>query len=235
VEKKVRTDDDTHLPKSIGVIIDGNRRWAKEQGLPSLEGHMKGYEKIQDLCTWARDAGIEEVIVYAFSTENWNRSAEEVSYLMKLMEDLLENKVRELEEKNVRIRVIGDRLRLSPHLQGLVSKAEDRTKNATGGILAFAISYGGRLEILSAVNRLLEEGRDVVTEEELRNAMWSADLHDPDLIIRTGGEKRLSNFLPWQSTYSELFFTDTKWPAFTKEEFDAVLAEFSQRERRHGK
>jgi undecaprenyl diphosphate synthase len=227
------------IPKSIGIIIDGNRRWAKENNLTSLEGHKKGYEKIIDVAGWAQDAGVEEVIVYAFSTENWNRSAEEVSYLMKLIEHVFDTKMKELDEKQVQVRFIGERSRLPEAIQQKMIETEERTKSRTNGTLVFALLYGGRLEILSAVNQVLAKqndgGREVITEEELSAAMWSAGLLDPDLIIRTGGEKRLSNFLPWQSVYSELFFTDTKWPAFTKEEFLSILKDFSQRDRRRGK
>jgi undecaprenyl diphosphate synthase len=229
----------TNIPRSIGIIIDGNRRWAKEHGISSMEGHYKGYEKIQDAFMWAREAGVEEIIIYAFSTENWNRSAEEVSYLMKLIGEIFDTKLKELDTEQARIRVIGDCTRLPKEIQEKIVEIEERTKDRTNGTIAFAISYGGRLEILSAVNQLLakqnDAGREVITEQELKDAMWSAGLLDPDLIIRTGGEKRLSNFLPWQSVYSELFFTDTKWPAFTKEEFLAILEDYSQRERRHGK
>ncbi len=225
----------TNGPTSIGVIMDGNRRWAKEQGLPTLEGHRAGLEKVKDLMDWAREAGIKEVILYAFSTENWNRAPEEVSYLMDLFEHAFTTWLKEIQKDGGRIRFIGQRARFSERMQKLMNDAEEQTKDGTTGTLAIALSYGGRAEILDAVNTLLEEGREVVTEEELREVMWSRGLADPDLIIRTSGEKRLSNFLTWQGVYSELFFTDTKWPGFSKEEFDAIITEYSSRERRHGK
>lgn len=218
----------------IGVIMDGNRRWAKENGLPTYEGHAQGYKKLKDLMRWARAASIPHVSIYAFSTENWQRSEQEVGYLMKLFRFLLENEMEEMVRERIRMRIIGERVRFSEDMQKMMEKIEAATGAAYDITLHLALSYGGRAEIVSAANALLKQGVPV-TEEAFARALGSHPMPDPDLIIRTGGEKRLSNFLPWQSTYSELFFTDTKWPAFTKEEFDAILAEFSARERRHGK
>ena len=222
-------------PRSIGIIMDGNRRWAKEKGLPSLEGHRAGLEKVKETFQWALDKGVEEVTIYAFSTENWNRAQEEVSYFMDLIDFAFKTWMKEIIEKDTKIRVIGQLDRLSETTQEKINEVTEKTKNGKNGTLAIALSYGGRAEILSAVNKLIVMDREVVTEEELRNEMWSTGLLDPDLIIRTAGDKRLSNFLPWQSIYSELFFTDTKWPAFTKEEFNSILDEYVERERRHGK
>lgn len=215
--------------------MDGNRRWAKERGLETLEGHKAGAEKIFELAEWANEADIEEVILYTFSTENWNRAEEEVGYLMRLAEELFTEQLPKFKESSVKLRFIGDLSRASERIQSVMKNAEEETKDGGKGTLVFAFSYGGRPEILVAVNKLLQEGKDVVSEEEFSGALWSAGLRDPDLILRTGGERRLSNFLPWQSVYSELFFTDTKWPDFSKEEFSAVLAEYAERERRHGK
>jgi undecaprenyl diphosphate synthase len=223
------------VPQSIGVIMDGNRRWAKEKGVPILEGHRAGLEKIKEVLEWALDVGVKEVTVYAFSTENWNRSEEEVKQFMGLIEFAFATWIDEIIEKDTKVRLIGQFDRMTESAQKKIAEVTERTKDGKNGTLVIALSYGGRAEILSAVNKLLLMEREVVTEEELRNAMWSAGLLDPDLIIRTGGEKRLSNFLTWQSTYSELFFTETKWPAFSREEFDSILAEFAERERRHGK
>ena len=226
--------EDSNGPRSIGIIMDGNRRWAKENGLPQLEGHRIGIEKIKDAMKWAQERGISEVTIYAFSTENWNRSEEEVSYLMKLFEAMLDNWIQEVIEHGGCLKFIGQLERLPKTMQKKISEVTELTKNGKDGTLIIALSYGGRAEILDAVNKLIVMDREVVTEQELRDAMWSAGLHDPDLIIRTGGEKRLSNFLAWQSTYSELFFTDTKWPAFTKEEFNMILDNYAERERRRG-
>lgn len=222
-------------PHAIGIIMDGNRRWAKEKGVPSLEGHRMGGEKLKEVVGWAQERNIEEVTVYAFSTENWNRSEEEVSYFIKLLETVLNEWVDDVIRRGGRLRFIGQLERLPEKLQKKIAEVTERTKDGTKGTVIIALSYGGRAEILSAVNKVLAMDREVVTEQELRDAMWSAGLLDPDLIIRTGGDKRLSNFLTWQSTYSELFFTDTKWPAFTKEEFFSILDEFATRERRNGK
>ena len=222
-------------PKSIGIIMDGNRRWAKERGLLTLEGHTAGAEKIFELAGWAREAQIEEVILYAFSTENWNRAEEEVGYLMQLVEKLFTRELARFKDAGVKLRFVGDLSRASARIQDVMRRAAEETSAGDKGTLAFAFSYGGRPEILAAVNRLLTEGKQDVSEEQFSEALWSAGLQDPDLILRTGGERRLSNFLPWQAVYSELFFTDTKWPDFSKSEFDAILHEFSERERRHGK
>jgi undecaprenyl diphosphate synthase len=223
------------VPKSIGLILDGNRRWAKEHNLPQLEGHRRGMEKVKELLTWAREAGVQELIVYAFSTENWNRSKEEVNYLLDLFMEFCDRWSEEVVKQDTKLIFIGERERFTPLLQEQMKRAEEKTKNGTKGTLAVALSYGGRTEILSAVNALLAKGVSSVDERSFKEAMWSASLLDPDLIIRTGGEQRLSNFLTWQSTYSELFFTDTKLPALTKEEFLSILEEFSARERRHGR
>ncbi len=224
------------VPKAIGVILDGNRRWAREQGLPPFEGHREGSERVKDLVRWAREVGIGTVYIYAFSTENWNRAEEEVSYLMKLMAKFFsEGIVDEIEKEDGRVVFLGDRGRIPPELVYEMERAEERTRNGKGGTLAVCLSYGGRAEIVAAANKLIREGKEIESEEEFSRALWSADLPDPDLIIRTSGEQRLSGFLTWQSVYSELFFTDTKWPAFTKEEFLSILEEYSARERRKGK
>lgn len=222
-------------PHTIGLILDGNRRWARERGLPSLAGHTAGLEKIKEVVVWAQDAGVQEVIVYAFSSENWEREKSEVEYLMKLAEQAFGMWAEEIVTRGVKMRFIGERSRLPVTVVQAMETLEQRTKNATKGTLIFAVSYGGRPEILSTINILLGEGRQRVTEEEVGRVLWTAGLSDPDLIIRTGGEKRLSNFLPWQSVYSELFFTDTKWPDFSKEEFGTILTEYARREQRRGR
>lgn len=222
-------------PRSIGIIMDGNRRWAKERGLPTLEGHRKGFQHIQDLLEWCRESSIEEVVLYAFSTENWNRAPEEVEYLMDIFEHSFSSTLAQIAESGIRIKFVGQLERFSKSLQGKMQRLEQESAEGKAGVLTVALSYGGRPEILAAVNTLLQDGKKEVNEDEFSDALWSAGLLDPDLILRTGGERRLSNFLPWQSVYSELFFTDTKWPELSKEEFDSVLAEYAARERRHGK
>lgn len=225
----------SHVPRAIGVIMDGNRRWAKAHGLPSSAGHRRGFEKVRELMEWAAGAGIEEVTVYAFSTENWNRAPEEVAALLALFAEAFDVGLAPLIEQGCRIRFIGDRTRFSEELQERMRAAEDRSRQGARGTLAIALSYGGRAEILAAANQLLAEGKRIASEDAFRDAMWSAGLLDPDLIIRTGGEFRLSNFLPWQAAYSELFFLEERWPEFSKEAFDAVLDAYAARDRRHGR
>lgn len=222
-------------PRAIGVIMDGNRRWARGQGLPTLEGHRRGREKTKELLSWAQEAGIEEVTLYAFSTENWNRTPEEVGYLMDLFREAIAELTDESKKQDGRLLFIGQRDRMPEDVQEAMRTAEEETKDGSGLTLIIALSYGGRAEIIAAVNELLRAGKTAATEEDLEGAMWSAGLHEPDLIIRTGGEHRLSNFLTWQSVYSELYFTETMWPAFTKEEFSSILADYASRERRLGK
>lgn len=216
--------------------MDGNRRYAKARGISQFKGHTLGVKKIPALVSWAQSAGVREVVLYGFSTENWNRASEEVAYLMDLFANTFGGpELEEIIEMGFRLQFIGQRERLPETLQRNIRNAEARSETLTSGTLIVALSYGGRAEIVAAVNKLLAEGSKEVNEKELREAMWSADILDPDLVIRTGGDKRLSNFLPWQSVYSELFFTDTFWPAFEKEEFDSILEEFATRERRRGK
>ena len=219
----------------MGIIMDGNRRWARAHDLPVFEGHAAGYKKLQEVLGWARDARITHVVAYAFSTENWQRSEEEVGYLMKLFRTILENETQKMVEEKVRIRFVGDRVRFGEDVQKLMVDMEVATSERYDITLHLLMSYGGRAEIVAAANALLEEEATTASEEAFANNLWSSGMPDPDLIIRTGGEKRLSNFLPWQSVYSEIFFIDAFWPDFSKEEFDAVLAEFAARERRRGK
>ncbi len=215
--------------------MDGNRRWAKERDLPSHKGHEAGAEKLLDFAEWARAAGIEEMVAYAFSSENWKRSPEEVEFLVGLLDRFFVEHLARFESRGFRIRFIGDIESLGARTLETIRNAEERTKNGTNGTLVLAFSYGGRSEILTAVNTLLDAGACNIDEEAFASALWTKGLRDPDLIIRTGGDQRLSNFLPWQSVYSELHFTDTKWPDFSEEEFASILADFAQRERRHGK
>ena len=175
------------------------------------------------------------VYIYAFSTENWNRTTEEVNYLMKLFaEAFTGNLVSDVLEKNGRIVFLGDRSRLAPELVEKITETEEQTKTGTGTTLAVCMSYGGRDEIIAATNALIKEGREIQNEQEFKDAMWGAGLPDPDIIIRTSGEQRLSGFLTWQSVYSEIFFTDTKWPDFSEEELDKILEEYRNRDRRRG-
>lgn len=223
------------VPKCIGIIIDGNRRWAKEQGVSAAEGHKAGYETLKKFVGWARDAGGQHVVAYVFSTENWNRSPEEVKVLMNLTRFVLKHELGWFKKEGVRVQIVGDRKRLDGDIQKLVESVEDETKDMDGIHLVLALSYGGRAELVAAAKRLVEIGDTNVTECSFLNALWTRNVPELDMIIRTGGELRLSNFLPWQSAYSELFFTDTLWPAYTKEEFMNMLEVFANRERRYGR
>ena len=216
--------------------MDGNRRWARKRGLPTLEGHRRGYEKLKEVIRWAKDAEIEHLIFYTFSTENWSRGKEEVTYLMSLFKNALMRDLDVVHREKVRIRFIGQRERFSEDMKKRMSVLEKETANYTEGTVTLALSYGGRVEIVDAVNNIITEGRTKpITVEEFRNYMWSRDIPDPDIIIRTGKVMRLSNFLTWQSAYSELYFSSTYWPEFDKEEFKHILKEYHNRERRMGK
>ncbi len=222
------------VPQCIGIILDGNRRWAKRNGLPKLEGHRRGYDKFVECTRWVRDRGIKHLIVFAFSTENWNREQEEVSYLMDLLQEIAQEPLRKLGEENIRIRFVGQLERLPQGLQESISRTEEGSKGNDALTAWVCISYGSRQEIIAAARDLAESGEEV-TEESLHKHFWSAEMPDPDLIIRTSGEKRLSNFLLWQAAYSELFFIDPHWPDFSEAMLDEILQEYNERERRHGK
>ncbi len=224
----------TNTPESIGIILDGNRRWAKEQGLSPLEGHVRGSEKVREVLEWAHEAGVKEVVLYAFSTENWKRSEEEVEHLMQLFERMCDTWGEDIRKRGGRVRFIGERSHLRPSLAEKMNALEEQTAQGTEGTVWIALSYGGRAEIIAGVNALLAQNVASVDETTFSQSLWSAGMKDPDLIIRTGGEHRLSNFLPWQGVYSELYFTPTKLPALTKDEFVSILEEYASRQRRHG-
>jgi len=215
--------------------MDGNRRWAKARGLPTLEGHRRGYEKLQKVLDWTKEAGIRNLIVYAFSTENWNRTVEEVGYLMNLFREMINSAVKDAKEKNTRLIFLGERTRFAPDILKAMEDAEEETRSCDAFTFGIALSYGGRTEIMDAIHRIPPEKLSTLSEAEFAELLWTREIPDPDLIIRTSGEMRLSGFLTWQSVYSELYFTETFWPAFEREEFDRILAEYADRERRHGK
>ena len=222
------------IPAAIGVIMDGNRRWAKKNNLPTLEGHRAGYDKLRDVAVWCKESGIRNLVVYAFSTENWNRSVEEVGYLMNLFRMMIAKFVNEAKANDTKIIFLGERSRFAPDILDAIVNAEESTKACASFTFGIALSYGGRAEILDAIHRIPEGQRASISETEFSELLWTKDIPDPDLIIRTSGEERLSNFLPWQSVYSELFFTPTLWPDFTREEFDRILDEYGKRQRRFG-
>lgn len=215
-------------PRHVAVIMDGNGRWAKSKGLPRLMGHRAGADALDRVMHYCRDAGVEFLTVYAFSTENWKRSTEEVSGLMKLLSSFIHKKEKELVGNGIRFRVIGRRTDLSEKLQKEIAALEEKTAGGSF-TLVVALSYGGRDEILRAAAKF--QGG---TEEDFSALLDTAGIPDPDLIVRTSGELRLSNFLLWQAAYAEFYFTDVLWPDFGREEFDKALASFAKRERRMG-
>lgn len=226
------------IPNHLGIIIDGNRRWAKEKGLPSFEGHKRGLEKVKKAGNWAWDRGVKILTIYCFSTENWKRSEKEVKYLMLLLGDVLKKEIIEsYHKKGIKVKIIGQKERLSKSLRKLVDDAETLTKNNKKGTLNLAISYGGRVEIVEAVKKIVEKKipANKINEELINKNLWTEGIDYPDLIIRTGGERRLSNFLTWQSAYSELYFIDKYWPAFGESDLDRALSDYSDRHRRFGK
>lgn len=217
----------------LAIIMDGNGRWAKAHRLPRLMGHRAGADALDRVMHYCREAGIRYLTVYAFSTENWKRSQDEVSGLMKLLGHFVTTKADELVANGIRFRAIGRRGDLPEKLQGQIAALEKRTAGGDFTLLV-ALSYGGRAEIVDAVNAAIAAGEKDVTEQSFARYLYAPDVPDPDLIIRTSGEVRTSNFLLWESAYSEYYFTDVLWPDFGREEFDKALASYSKRERRMG-
>lgn len=224
-----------HTIQCIGFIMDGNRRFAKKQHMPTLEGHRQGSEVFKESVSWVREAGIPHAVYYAFSTENWKRSKEEVGYLLDLFRSWLTSMEEKIEEMNVRIRIIGRREDFDFALQVQLERLEQLSQERTDGrtTIWVALSYGGRAEIVTAVNEAVSRGTKM-TEESFEKLLWTAEMPEPDIIVRTGGEQRLSNFVTWKSVYSELFFLDKHWPALTRDDFDGILMQYESRERRKG-
>lgn len=227
--------EEQSTPQCVGFIMDGNRRWAKARGLQTLEGHAQGYETLKNIITAVHTAHIPHIVFYAFSTENWKRTEAEVGYLMSLMHRAHDEFKRLLETdgRNITLRVVGEVERLPEALQSEIAQTSAEHDPDTELTVWIAFSYGGRAEIVQAVNRAIANGEQV-TEASFQKLLWTDGMPDPDLIIRTSGEKRLSNFLLWQSAYSELFFTDTLWPDFGETEFKGILEDYRKRQRRVG-
>lgn len=237
--KKTEVDFD-NLPKHIGIIMDGNGRWAKRRGLPRSAGHAAGAETFKRITTFCGDIGISYLTVYAFSTENWNRPKEEVDALMRLLDDYLERAYDELRGKDVKVRVIGERHMLSDALLQKIEALEKHTAHLNKLTLNLAISYGGRQEIVNAAKRCAEAAvkgeikPEDITEDMMSSYMYTAGQPDPDLIIRPSGEKRSSNFMVWQSAYAEYWFSNVMWPAFSKNDLLEAIHEYQKRSRRFG-
>lgn len=228
------------IPKHIVIFPDGNRRWAKEQGLSVLEGHLAGYKTLVNLCGWAKDRGVTVITAFGFSTENWNRSKREVDYLMKILEKGLRKeflKDSKFKDMGARVRIIGQKENLPKSLQKAIIEVEKATKDNSSLYLNLAISYGGRWDIVQAAQQIMKEGvrPEDVTEDMFAEHLSTAGLPEPDLVIRAGGEKRLSNFILWQAAYAELYFSPKYWPAFDKEDLDMAFEEYARRQRRFGK
>ena len=223
--------------KHLAIIMDGNRRWAKDNNLPAALGHREGYKRFREIGDLCRQKGIRTITVYAFSTENWKRNDEEVSDLMDLLRFALNQEIGRLDKENIRVRIIGRRDDLSQDLQDLIARAEEQTKDNDSGDLNIAISYGGREEITNAVKKIVASGiaPESINEETVEKNLYTAGQNDPDLLIRCGGQKRLSNFLLWQLAYSEIYFTDVLWPDFDAAELEKALEFFDKTKRNFGK
>lgn len=238
--KKTAPAQPRRIPTHIAIVMDGNGRWAKSRGLPRQAGHKVGAEAFRTIANYAKSIGLNYLTVYAFSTENWKRSPEEVEAIMELLERYLSEAIRDMEKNKVRFCFFGDLSRLSPQLQEEARVAAERSKQYAGVQVNFCLNYGGRAEIVRAARQFAQDCVDGkykpedLTEEGLSNLMYSAGIPDPELVIRPGGELRTSNFLLWQSAYAEYYFTDVLWPDFGPKELDKAIAAYQQRNRRFG-
>ncbi len=229
--------NEKNIPQHIGLIMDGNRRWAKSNNLPTFEGHRKGYDNIKKIATHAFKKGVGIITVYAFSTENWHRSKEEVAYLLKLFSFFVSREVSTLMKQGIKINFFGRLQDFSQELQDGIRDAEKRTRANKKGVLNICLSYGGRDEIVRAFKKIIKQGAKVsdISEDLINKNLDSATLADPDLIIRTSGEQRLSGFLTWQSVYSELYFIKKYWPDFNISDLNKAIDKYGERQRRHGR
>lgn len=237
---KVTQTSTTAIPAHIAIIMDGNGRWATARNLPRVAGHKKGADSVREAIESCVESGVPYLTLYAFSSENWSRPASEVDSLMELLSFYLNKEIKTLHSNGIRLNFVGDRDKLSPDIAKKLKEAEELTRNNTNLVLTIAISYGSRQEIVMAAKFLAQQvsdgkiAPDEINEQSFAKFLYTIDIPDPDLLIRTGGEQRLSNFLLWQSAYTELFFTDVLWPDFRKENLAQAIFEFSKRERRYG-
>ena len=228
------------IPQHVAIILDGNGRWAKSKGMPRNYGHTVGAKNVETVCQAADELGIRYLTLYAFSTENWNRPQSEVDALMRLLESYLKNCIRTAEKNHMRVRVIGDKTRLGAAFREKIAKLEEASASNTGLNLTIAINYGSRDEMMRAMRRMLEDYKagsitmDMVDEKLFSGYLDTKDIPDPDLLIRTSGEQRLSNYLLWQLAYSEFYFTDVPWPDFHKKELELAIEAYNKRDRRYG-
>ena len=225
-----------NLPKHIAIIMDGNRRWAKEKHIATALGHQQGAKALKETIKACDKLGIKYLTVYAFSTENWRRTQEEVDYLMKLLVTTMKKDLKNMHKNNVRVRFIGNRNQLSQELQDVIKHSEEVTCENTGVNLQIAFNYGARDEIVHAVKDIIKNKlkAEDITEDVINSYLYTKDIPDPDLLIRTGGDKRVSNYLLWQIAYSEFYVTETLWPDFNKKALEAAINEFNHRQRRFG-
>lgn len=230
--------DVAQVPRHIAIIMDGNGRWAKQRFMPRIMGHQRGVESLRETVRACRDLGVEYLTVFAFSSENWRRPLEEVTFLMSLFLKMLEREVAGMHKNNIRLKIIGDRSRFDEKLQQTMADAEQMTSGNTGLTLTIAANYGGRWDMMHAVHSLLQVHPELsasFSEEDLQPYLSMGDAPEPDLFIRTGGEMRISNFMLWQLAYTELYFTDTLWPVFDRAELNKAIASYQNRERRFGR
>ena len=234
---KLKEED---MPKHIAIIMDGNRRWAKKQGKPASYGHKEGAKTLEKIVRYANKIGLKYITVYAFSTENWKRAEDEVKALMLLLQNYLDDYSKRADTENIRVKILGDITALSDGMQKSIKKCMERTKDNTGVTFNIALNYGGRDEIIKAIKKIAEDVKENkldinnITEEVVSNNLYTNGQPDPDLLIRTSGELRLSNFLPWQLVYSEFLFIDKNWPDFEEEDLDNAIIEYQKRTRKFG-
>lgn len=228
--------DELVIPNHIGYIVDGNRRWAKKHGLPTYEGHLAGYNAIQDVAKATFDAGVKFVSAYIFSTENWKRSEDEVGKLMALVLKMLTSDLPLFDKNNIKLLVIGSRDKVSDKILKAIDDAEAKTANNTAGTLALCFNYGGHLEIVDAVKKIVRSGvsEDKITTELIAQNIYAPEIPAMDLIVRTSGEQRISNFMLWRAAYSEMMFIDKMWPDMTSDDVTEIIKEYSKRSRRFG-
>ncbi|WP_353894556.1 isoprenyl transferase [Proteinivorax hydrogeniformans] len=232
--------DTKNVPETVAIIMDGNGRWAKKRGLPRVMGHRRGVDSLKKITEVSGEIGVKNLILYAFSTENWKRPEKEVNYLMKLPVEFLGEELKEIHENNIKITTIGDVARLPRQTQDAINRAKDKTSNNTGLNVIFAINYGGRNEIIEATKNIaleFKEGKidlEALNEQSFSTYLETAKIKDPDLLIRPGGETRVSNYLLWQIAYSELYFCETLWPDFGEKEYLKAIETYQKRNRRYG-
>ena len=232
--------DKQYMPRHIAIIMDGNRRWAKAQGKPASFGHKAGAKTLEKIVRYANKIGLEYITVYAFSTENWKRTEEEVKALMMLLQSYLDDYSKRADTENIRVKILGDISALAPGMQKSIYNCMERTKDNTGVTFNIALNYGGRDELVKAIKQIAQEVKEGkidiqdISEEMVSNNLYTKGEPDPDLLIRTSGELRLSNFLPWQLVYSEFLFIDKNWPDFTEEDLDNAIIEYEKRTRKFG-